>query len=192
MRWWKSRFQRKHRSQDLIRGCGRQLMRWQLRALCKPKSCTRKWCRGTPPAPRDLCALILSSEAPSTSQGQSKQHCSSSTSSGNGNYGSSQSRWGFHNNKDCHGNKKKFGRRDDIIINGDDWISNGNQDGHRLQNHGNNRHKYRHSNKRHNKADRQEDHKSHDNKSHVDFHNVAEGATVNETYWDDVSLNIFF
>ena len=33
-RWWKSRFQRKHRSEKLIQGCGRQLMHWQVKVSC--------------------------------------------------------------------------------------------------------------------------------------------------------------
>lgn len=44
VRWWKSRFQRKHRSEDFIKGCGAQLMRWQLRAQCKP-ICKGKKCK---------------------------------------------------------------------------------------------------------------------------------------------------
>ena len=36
-RWWKSRLYRKHRTQDLVKGCGQQLMKWQLRVLCKPR-----------------------------------------------------------------------------------------------------------------------------------------------------------
>lgn len=43
VRWWKSRLQRKHRSQDLVKGCGRQIMQWQLRALCKDE-CVGKRC----------------------------------------------------------------------------------------------------------------------------------------------------
>jgi len=35
LRWWKTRIHRKHRAEDLVRGCGRQLMHWQLRVLCK-------------------------------------------------------------------------------------------------------------------------------------------------------------
>ena len=38
LRWWKSRIHRKHRDEDLVKGCGRQLMHWQMRALCKPDS----------------------------------------------------------------------------------------------------------------------------------------------------------
>ena len=34
LRWWKSRFHRKHRDQDLMKGCGNELMRWQLRVFC--------------------------------------------------------------------------------------------------------------------------------------------------------------
>ena len=37
VRWWKGRFQRKHRSEDLIKGCGRQLMHWQVKASCEVK-----------------------------------------------------------------------------------------------------------------------------------------------------------
>ena len=35
LRWWKTRIHRKHRVEDLVKGCGRQLMHWQLRVLCK-------------------------------------------------------------------------------------------------------------------------------------------------------------
>jgi len=35
LRWWKTRIHRKHRAEDLVKGCGRQLMHWQLRVLCK-------------------------------------------------------------------------------------------------------------------------------------------------------------
>ena len=35
LRWWKTRIHRKHRAEDLVRGCGRQLVHWQLRVLCK-------------------------------------------------------------------------------------------------------------------------------------------------------------
>jgi len=35
LRWWRSRIHRKHRAEDLMRGCGRQLVHWQLRVLCK-------------------------------------------------------------------------------------------------------------------------------------------------------------
>lgn len=34
-RWWRSRVQRKHRNEDLMKGCGQQLVHWQLRVLCK-------------------------------------------------------------------------------------------------------------------------------------------------------------
>jgi hypothetical protein len=34
-RWWKTRLHRKHRADDLVKGCGQQLMHWQLRVLCK-------------------------------------------------------------------------------------------------------------------------------------------------------------
>ena len=47
VRWWKSRFQRKHRREDLINGCGKQIMHWQLKALCqdrcKKRKCLKKW-----------------------------------------------------------------------------------------------------------------------------------------------------
>ena len=36
LRWWKSRLHRKHRDEDLVRGCGRQLMHWQLQVICNP------------------------------------------------------------------------------------------------------------------------------------------------------------
>lgn len=51
VRWWKSRVQRKKaRDDNLVRGCGRLLMNWQLRAMCRPpppppcqgKKCARK------------------------------------------------------------------------------------------------------------------------------------------------------
>ena len=35
LRWWKTRIHRKHRAEDLVKGCGRQLVHWQLRVLCK-------------------------------------------------------------------------------------------------------------------------------------------------------------
>jgi len=35
LRWWKTRIHRRHRAEDLVKGCGRQLMHWQLRVLCK-------------------------------------------------------------------------------------------------------------------------------------------------------------
>lgn len=38
LRWWKTRIHRKHRAEDLVKGCGRQLMRWQLRVLCKQRN----------------------------------------------------------------------------------------------------------------------------------------------------------
>ena len=44
IRWWKSRFQRKHRNEDFVKGCDAQLMRWQLRAMCKPL-CQGKKCK---------------------------------------------------------------------------------------------------------------------------------------------------
>ena len=34
VRWWKGRFQRKHRDEDLLQGCGRQLMHWQMKSSC--------------------------------------------------------------------------------------------------------------------------------------------------------------
>lgn len=40
-RWWRSRVHRKHRNEDLVKGCGQQLMHWQLRVLCKEKSGVR-------------------------------------------------------------------------------------------------------------------------------------------------------
>lgn len=42
-RWWRSRVHRKHRNEDLVKGCGQQLMHWQLRVLCKEKSGKRLW-----------------------------------------------------------------------------------------------------------------------------------------------------
>ena len=35
LRWWKTRIHRKHRTEELVKGCGRQLMHWQLRVLCQ-------------------------------------------------------------------------------------------------------------------------------------------------------------
>ncbi len=58
LRWWKSRFQRKHRNQDMIRGCGKQLMHWQLRALCKT-DCKGRKCKKEVKQTQFLCAQIL-------------------------------------------------------------------------------------------------------------------------------------
>ena len=64
VRWWKSRLHRKHRSEDLIRGCGKQIMQWQLRALCK-EQCVGKKCkkeRKWNPRSHPLCQHILQSQ----------------------------------------------------------------------------------------------------------------------------------
>ncbi len=43
VRWWKSRMHRKHsQDEDLIKSCGRMLMRWQLKATCRPRHCAQK------------------------------------------------------------------------------------------------------------------------------------------------------
>ena len=44
LRWWKSRLHRKHRDEDLVRGCGRQLMHWQLQVICNPCGKEQKDC----------------------------------------------------------------------------------------------------------------------------------------------------
>lgn len=57
-RWWRCRVQRKHRNEDLVKGCGQQLMHWQLRVLCK---------EGSQRGPRNrkrskLCEAVISSQ----------------------------------------------------------------------------------------------------------------------------------
>ena len=74
VRWWKSRLYRKHSNEDLVKGCGRQLMHWQLSALCKPCSPVSKKCRknkgpkGTDQGP--FCQYYQSVILPSIKQGQ--------------------------------------------------------------------------------------------------------------------------
>jgi len=58
MRWWKSRFQRKKRNEDYVRGCTAQLMRWQLRAMCKPL-CEGKKCQHHATTNMDACEALL-------------------------------------------------------------------------------------------------------------------------------------
>lgn len=61
LRWWKTRIHRKHRAEDLVKGCGRQLMHWQLRVLCKQQKRdklpdTLPYCR--------LCDAVMSPAKP--------------------------------------------------------------------------------------------------------------------------------
>jgi len=58
IRWWKSRFQRKKRDEDLIRGCGKQMMHWQLRVICK-EVCGKDMVKGKG-KPCKTCSAILS------------------------------------------------------------------------------------------------------------------------------------
>jgi len=64
LRWWKTRIHRKHRAEDLVKGCGRQLMHWQLRVLCKQQQQQQRDKPASTLPYRRYCEAVMSQMTP--------------------------------------------------------------------------------------------------------------------------------
>ena len=175
-----------------MRGCGKQLVRWQLRALCKPWKCGKKCGKKdrVDISQSDRCRFILNTADSSHDHVTSHVTQGPQCTKGNKHQQHSSCRHQHqHSNNKYHGN----------------YHSNNYQSNHHPQQYGHyhyhhenyhypghdNRHHYYHGNRHHH-------HKHHGNKEHnssngqkrdgndVRDEKTARDATVNDTYWEQV------